>query len=59
MVLTRDCLRASPGGRPRTVTARRGRPPADTRRRLCAGFRKRKFDVRDVSGNVGGRGVPC
>jgi hypothetical protein len=40
MVLTRGCLRASPGGRPRTVTARRGRPPVDARRRLCAGFRQ-------------------
>jgi hypothetical protein len=39
MVLTRGCLRASPGGRPRTVTSRRGRPPVDARRRLCAGFR--------------------
>jgi hypothetical protein len=38
--LTRGCLRASPGGRPRTVAARRGRPPVDARRRLCAGFRQ-------------------
>jgi hypothetical protein len=40
MVLTRGCLRASPGGRPRTVTARRGCPPVDARRLLCAGFRQ-------------------
>jgi hypothetical protein len=37
--LTRGCLRASPGGRPRTVSARRGCPPVGARRRLCAGFR--------------------
>jgi hypothetical protein len=35
--LTRGCLRASPGGRPRAVAASRGRPPVDARRRLCAG----------------------
>jgi hypothetical protein len=40
MVLTHGCLRASTGGRPRTVTASRGRPPVDARRRLCAGFRQ-------------------
>jgi hypothetical protein len=36
--LTRCCLRASPGGRPRAVAASRGRPPVDARGRLCAGF---------------------
>ena len=40
LVLTYGCLRASPGGSPRTVAARRGRPPGDVRRRLCAGFRQ-------------------
>ena len=38
--LTRGCLRASPGGRPRTVASRRGRPLGDARRQLCAGFRQ-------------------
>jgi hypothetical protein len=40
MVLTRGCLRASPGGRPRTVTSCRGCPQVDARRSLCAGFRQ-------------------
>ncbi len=38
--LTLGCLRASSGGRPRAVAARRGRPPVDVRRRLCSGFRQ-------------------
>ena len=38
--LTRGCLCASPGGRPRTLAVCRGRPPVDARRLLCAGFRQ-------------------
>jgi hypothetical protein len=40
MGLTRGCLRASPGGRPRTVTACRRRPRVNARRLLCAGFQQ-------------------